>query len=94
MLILFDAEAIGACKGLQRTIRLPSDVRQRRLWLCIDSTSVIRTLRGDASDSSQWAFHNCQDVMQTHDVKIRWAPGHTGIEGNEAADRLADLGAR
>jgi ribonuclease HI len=91
---VFDAEAIGAWKGLQRTIRMPPNIRQRRLWLCIDSTSVIWGLRGDAPSSSQWAFHNCQDVMQTHDVRVRWAPGHTGIEGNEAADKLADLGAR
>ena len=91
---MFDAEAIGAWKGLQHTIRLPPDVRQCRLWLCIDSTLVIWGLCGDAPSSSQWAFHNCQDIMQTHDVKIRWAPGHTGIEGNEAADRLADLGAQ
>jgi ribonuclease HI len=91
---VFDAEAIGAWKGLQHTIGLPPDVSQRRLWLCIDSTSVIWCLRGDASNSSQWAFHECQDVMRTHNVNIRWAPGHTGIEGNEAADALADLGAR
>ncbi len=50
-------------------------------------------MRGNASSSSQWAFHNCQDVMQSHDVRVRWAPGHTGIKGNEAADKLADLGA-
>jgi len=31
--------------------------------------------------------------MQSHYVQVRWAPGHTGIEGNEAADKLADLGA-
>ena len=29
--------------------------------------------------------------METHDVSIKWAPGHSGIEGNEIADRLADL---
>jgi ribonuclease HI len=31
--------------------------------------------------------------MQTHNIRTKWAPGHTGIEGNEAADKLADLGA-
>lgn len=90
---VFDAEIIGAWKGLRRTIGLSPDISQRRIWLCIDSTSVIWCLRGNASDSSQWAFHNCQGVMDTYDIRVRWAPGHTGIEGNEAADKLADLGA-
>ena len=71
---IFDAEAIGAWKGLQRTIRMPPNIRQRRLWLCIDSTSVIWGLRGEAPSSSQWAFHNCQDAMQTHDVRVRGPP--------------------
>ena len=31
--------------------------------------------------------------MQLYDIQVRWAPGYTGIEGNEAADKLADLGA-
>ena len=31
--------------------------------------------------------------MQIYDVGVRWAPSHTGIEGNEAADKLANLGA-
>jgi ribonuclease HI len=29
--------------------------------------------------------------METHDVSIRWALGHSDIEGNEAVDKLADL---
>jgi hypothetical protein len=28
-----------------------------------------------------------------HNINIRWAPGHIGIEGNELADKLADAGA-
>jgi ribonuclease HI len=29
--------------------------------------------------------------MDTHNVSIRWALGHSNIEGNEAADKLANL---
>ena len=90
---VFDAEAIGAWRGLQHTIRQP-ELRTCRIWLCIDSTSVIWCLRGDASPTSQWAFLECHGAIETHDVSIKWAPGHLGIEGNEAADRLANLEAQ
>jgi hypothetical protein len=80
-------------RGLQYTVRRPG-LSTRRIWLCIDSTSVIWCLRGDAPPTSQWAFLECHGVMETHDVSIKWAPGHLGIEGNEAADRLANLEAQ
>ena len=89
---VFDAEVIGARTGLARTLRsLPHHARGR-IWLCIDSTSVIWCIRGDAAATSQWAFHEIQDIMQTHDVRVRWSPGHMGIIGNEAADKLATAG--
>ncbi|RAL59055.1 hypothetical protein DID88_008973, partial [Monilinia fructigena] len=84
---VFDAEAIGAWRGLQHTLRMPQEVRSQRLWMCIDSTSVIWCLRANASASSQWAFIACQNAMQVYNIRIKWSPGHTGIEGNEAADR-------
>ena len=91
---VFDAEAIGVWKGLQRTLRLPTNISRQDIWLCIDSTSVIQGIQGNAAASSQWAFLNVQGAMETHNIQARWAPGHTGIEGNEAADKLADLGAK
>jgi ribonuclease HI len=90
---VFDAEAVGAWRGLQHTIR-QLEFNTRRIWMCIDSTSVIWCLRGDAPPTSQWAFLECHGAMETYDVSIKWAPGHLGIEGNEAADRLADLEAQ
>jgi hypothetical protein len=62
----------------------------RRLWMCIDSTSVIWCLRGNASTSSQWAFLRCQEAMSIWDIRVRWSPGHMGSTGNEEADGLAD----
>lgn len=89
---VFDAETIGAWKGLQTTLRTPA-LRGNRIWMCIDSTSVIWCLRGNAAESSQWAFHKCQDAFLTADIRVKWSPGHTGIEGNEEADALADIAA-
>jgi hypothetical protein len=60
------------------------------MWMCIDSTSVIWCLRGNAAASSQWAFLSFQEAIERHDIRVRWSPGHTKIPGNEEADRLAD----
>ena len=90
---IFDAEAAGAWQGLREALNDPT-LRMRRLWMCIDSISVIWCLRGNASSSSQWAFLRCQEAMGIWDVCVRWSQGHMGIEGNEEADGLADLEAQ
>src|ERR1700712_4515738 len=56
---VFDAEVICAWNGLLRVLRDPN-LKNRRVWMCINSTSVIWCIRGNASDSSQWAFHKIQ----------------------------------
>lgn len=89
---VFDAEVIGAWEGLHSVISNRT-LRQYCIWMCIDSTSVIWGLRGTAAESSQWAFHACQDIIDLMDVRIKWSPGHTGIEGNEEADVLANIAA-
>jgi ribonuclease HI len=62
--------------------------------MCIDSTSVIWGIRGNAPTLSQWAFLECQTAMAAFNIQVRWSPGHTEITGNEAADRLADAEAK
>ncbi|RAL58667.1 hypothetical protein DID88_002973 [Monilinia fructigena] len=90
---VFDAEAIGALKGLQCALDIlqPTD---ERIWMCIDSTSVIWCMRANASNTSQWAFLECHTLIDRYKVGIKWSPGHMGIEGNEAADELANTGAK
>ncbi|RAL64945.1 hypothetical protein DID88_001536 [Monilinia fructigena] len=40
------------------------------------------------------AFLESHRLIDRHAVNIRWSPGHQGITGNEAADSLADAGAK
>jgi len=84
---VFDAEAMGALKGLEKAIELAP--RASHYSLCIDSTSVIRCCRGKAPITSNWVFLSLHELMEKHTVTVKWVPGHTGIEGNELADRLA-----
>ncbi|RAL59878.1 hypothetical protein DID88_000505 [Monilinia fructigena] len=55
---------------------------------------LIWCKRANASDTSQWAFLESHRLIDRHAVNIRWSPGHQGITGNEAADSLADAGAK
>ncbi|RAL59609.1 hypothetical protein DID88_006468 [Monilinia fructigena] len=90
---VFDAEAIGAWRGLEHLITTLKDSTNSRIWMCIDSTSVIWGIRGNAPPTTQWAFHKCHKAMKQLDIRIKWSPGHMEIEGNEEADRLANAGA-
>lgn len=92
---VFDAEAVGALRGLEAAIRAAGF---GDITVCVDSTSVIWGLRGDAAMSSQWAYIDFHEAARSYqglgEVDVRWSPGHEGIPGNEIADRLADIGAR
>ncbi|CCE34857.1 uncharacterized protein CPUR_08796 [Claviceps purpurea 20.1] len=92
--VVFDAEAVGAWRGLQHVLRLPPEQSQTRIWVCLDNTGAIWCHRGNASDTSQWAFLQLHGASEVFDIRVKWAPGHCGVEGNERADFLAKMGAR
>jgi hypothetical protein len=93
--VVFDAEAVGALRGLEAAIDVTKDQGERHIWVCLDSTAAIWCLRGNPSDTSQWAFrrfHEIADKGGDVTVGVRWCPGHEGIPGNERADTLAKAG--
>ncbi|KAL7754822.1 hypothetical protein ACKLNR_015162 [Fusarium oxysporum f. sp. zingiberi] len=88
---VFDGEAEGARNALKRACQIDAGAQ---IHICIDNTSVIAGLLGDAPTSSQDAFLEFQEIAQAVAVNVRWAPGHEDIEGNEEADRLAKEGTK
>ncbi|KAG0153173.1 hypothetical protein PDIDSM_5023 [Penicillium digitatum] len=80
---VFDAEAIGAWRGLERAIAVAPP--RSKIWLCIDSTSVIWCIRGNASNSSQWAFLACHRAMES---TISVSDGPLGTLGSKGTKLL------
>ncbi|RAL61888.1 hypothetical protein DID88_002951 [Monilinia fructigena] len=56
---VFDAEAIGALKGLQCALEILRPLDEH-IWMCIDSTSVIWCMRANASNTSQPYGHRIE----------------------------------
>ncbi|KAM3537766.1 hypothetical protein ARSEF1564_009321 [Beauveria bassiana] len=87
-------EIRGAVEGLRAA--LAHQRPKEGITVCIDNTSVIDCIGTTAPPSSQMAFRTFQKTGDAHPgmVRVRWCPGHTGIEGNELADQLAKEGAK
>ncbi|RAL61172.1 hypothetical protein DID88_010511 [Monilinia fructigena] len=90
---VFDAEAIGALKGLQCALEIlqPSD---GQLWMCIDSTSVIWCMRANAPNTSNGPFSNAIRLSTVtrsvlYGLRAIWVSKATRM-----ADELADAGAK
>jgi hypothetical protein len=90
---VYDAEVMGALKGLQRALNKAD--RGHPIHVCLDNTSVISSLKGIPGDSSQKAFIQFQLLARRHSkVYVHWSPGYKDIKGNERADALAKSGCR
>jgi ribonuclease HI len=94
---IFSAEALALLSALQyvkdREIKDP-------VLICTDSKSILSTLANIKSTNSKNFIvtdirHLLQESTSTgQQIKLVWIPSHIGLQGNEAADKLAQLSCR
>ena len=89
----FKAEQI-ALHGALRWLQQQALAESVEVRICTDSRSLVQTLqsgpsrRMDAHSREIWEML-AQIFREDHHLTLQWIPGHSNVEGNEAADTAA-----
>jgi ribonuclease HI len=91
---IFSAEALALCSALQFVRE--KDIKDPVL-ICTDSRSILTTLANlQSSNSKNFLVTDIRRLLREitnkeQHVHLAWVPSHIGLQGNEAADKLAQL---
>ena len=70
------------------------DWPEKYVSICSETQAALKALQ--AAKPTCPLVRQCQqvlnDISARHAVRLYWVPGHTGVRGNETADRLARSG--
>ena len=103
---VFDAEAIAALAGVEAVMTLSTVSYATNLWVCLDNLEVAIRLGASFPGTSQetfaafnkaaeaWKHRPRAACSRLGEIRVRWVPGHTKVNGNETTDCLAKEGAR
>jgi hypothetical protein len=79
---VFDTEATGAWRRLERTLKIIARQEEdSTYWVGLNNTAATWGLRGRSPTTSQWAFREFHKAAEQHDMRVKWYPGHMGILG-------------
>jgi ribonuclease HI len=93
---IFEAELLAIQQALSIIISIPKNEQKQNFVIFTDSLSVIKSLENfiqhtnDALISQTMELINKIDT-QNKTVILCWIPSHIGIQGNDKADKLANL---